>query len=265
MSIRRDRLPTAAPSKWRSSRPRSVARKLGRSASILVAAVPLLGAPQARGCGGGGDPSPAVGLETEEGLRRASDRTIAETMIRALRAIQAGAPIDRENYDKIRSEIQRRPALQGLISNSVSRIFLDGDDPSSTEHLFSGELLPPYVPASPASGTPTVAPPTAAAPPVATTPPTASTPPPAAGGSPAPATPGAPATTWTIGPSVSYKPATPTLLTPPTAATPTPNASDCRQPTCADEEARQRQVRKAETKRAQADGRELLLRLGVIR
>jgi hypothetical protein len=203
----------------------------------LVAAVPLLGAPQARGCGGGGDPSPAVGLETEEGLRRASDRTIAETMIRALRAIQAGAPIDRENYEKIRSEIQRRPALQGLVSNSVSRIFVDGDDRSSTEHLFSGELLPPEAPASTASGTPTVAPPTAAAPPVATTPPTAttppaaSTPPPAAGGSPAPATPGARATTWTIGPSVSYKPAT-----------------------C-----------KAETKRAQADMRELLLRVGIIR
>lgn len=105
MSIRRDRLPTAAPSKWRSSRPRSVARKLGRSASILVAAVPLLGAPQARGCGGGGD---AVDLQSEGGLQRASDRTIVETTARALEAKIAGAPIDEENLIKLQSEFRRR-------------------------------------------------------------------------------------------------------------------------------------------------------------
>src|SRR5512134_30851 len=161
MSIRRDRLPTAAPSKWRSSRPRSVARKLGRSASILVAAVPLLGAPQARGCGGGGD---AVDLQSEGGLQRASDRTIVETTARALEAKIAGAPIDEENLIKLQSEFRRR-GLGGLY---LDALLLS----SPGQHLFSGELLPPEAPATPASGTPIVAPPTAATPP-ASGPPTA--------------------------------------------------------------------------------------------
>ena len=262
MSIRRGKLPTAAPSGWRSARPRSVARQLGRSASILVAAVPLLGAPQARGCGGGGDPSPAVDLQTDEGLRRASDRTIAETMIRALRAIQAGAPIDRENYEKIRSGIRRRPAIQGLVSNSISRIFIAENDPSPREHIFSGELLPPEARATPASGTATATPPTA------TSPPAPATPPPAAGG-PSPSSPptaaGAPATKWTIGPSVSYNPVKPALLAPPTASKPAPDASDCRQPSCADEEVRQRQARKNETKRAQRAAADFARQQGFIR
>jgi hypothetical protein len=58
-------------------------------------------------------------------------------------------------------------------------------------------------------------------------------------------------------------------LTPPTASTPEPTASsgNCRQPgaACADDEARSRQARKAETKRAQAAGKDWAEQQGFIK
>ena len=168
---------------------RSMIQMYAVSATLLCGAM-LISANAARAeGGGGGDPSPALGLQTDEGLARASDRTIIETLEIAAGLSGRGFTVNQENVNRLANELlQRGYSIYSLLAG-----------------------IP--VPAIQASA-PTAAPP----------------------------------------------------LTPPTPATPPPTAANCGQTgaTCADDEARQRQARKDETKRAQAAAVGKLTELGII-